>query len=392
MKNLAKDFSLSAVVAGLIVVLVGMTSSAVLVFQAAQAAGVDAASASSWLGALCLGQGLLSVFLSIRSRTPIMMAWSTPGAALIAGGLNGMTLPELTGAFVFSAALILLCGLTGMFDRLVARIPVPLSAALLAGVLLHFALETFAFFPGQPMLIGLMFLAYVAGKKFWPRGTMVLALGVGALVAATLGQLHFENFHVAATRWTFTAPALSLSALLGVGVPLFIVTMASQNLTGMTVMRAYGYQTPVSPLLTWAGAVNLVTAVFGGFTINLAAITAAIGMGPECHPQPEKRYVAAVVSGAIYIVIGLFAATVTSLFAAFPKEMVIAVAGLALLATISSSLLRAVENESEREAAFVTFVVTASGVSFCAIGSAFWGLALGAFVLFVMKPRKASVA
>ena len=382
--QLRKDLSTSALVAGIIVVLVGMTSSAILVFQAATVAGASPEDASSWLGALCLGMGIVTIALSLRYRAPILTAWSTPGAALVVAGATGYSLSEIIGAFLFSAALAFLCGTTGIFERLMNRIPIAIASALLAGVLIHFSLDCFVSLQTQPVLIGGMILFYVIGKKLAPRFTMLFVLVAAIAIAAGLDLLHFNDVQFSWTHFKWTQPAFSLRAILSLGLPLFLVTMASQNLTGLTVLKSNDFQTPVSPLITWTGAMNLLTAPFGGFSVNLAAITAAIAMGPEAHPDKQKRYVAGVFSGAIYIAIGLGAGTVTSLFAAFPKQMVFGIAGLALLGTISSSLHKAFDSEKHREAAMITFAIAASGVSLLGMGAAFWALVIGLTVRLIL--------
>ncbi|MEQ1723735.1 MAG: benzoate/H(+) symporter BenE family transporter [Pseudobdellovibrio sp.] len=387
LKQFHQDFSISAMVAGFIVTLVGMTSSAIVVFQAASSFGADAATSSSWLGSLCLGMGILTIYLSLKYKTPILMAWSTPGAALLIASSEGVVVSDLIGAFLFSSVLIIFSGLTGLFEKAMSRIPLGVASALLAGVLLNFTLNAFTSFNTQPLLIVCMFVTYIVTKKFIPNLSMLFVLLVGILTAAMIQQLHFQSVKVVATQFTFMAPTFSWITMIGIGFPLFVVTMASQNITGVTIMRSYGYTNPTSRILTKTGIVNFITSFFGGFTINLAAITAAIAMSPEAHPNKNQRYVAAVVSGMIYIIIGLMAGTVTSLFAAFPKELIAAIAGLALLGTVSSGLQKIFVEETEREAAFITFVIAASGLKFLNIVSAFWALVVGGLVLFFTKKK-----
>lgn len=387
LKQFHRDFSISAMVAGLIVVLVGMTSSAIIVFQAASSFGADSAVSSSWLGSLCLAMGVLTIYLSLKYKTPILMAWSTPGAALLIASSQGVAMSDLIGAFLLSSLLIIICGVTGIFEKAMSRIPLGLASALLAGVLLNFTLSAFMSFNTEPVLIFTMFLTYIVVKKFMPNLTMLFVLLVGISVAALTGQLHFENIKLLPTQFTFTNPTLSWSVMIGIGVPLFIVTMASQNITGVTIMRSYGYANPTSRILAKTGVANFITSFFGGFAINLAAITAAIAMSPESHPDKQKRYVAGVVSGMIYIIIGLIAGTVTSLFSAFPKELIAAIAGLALIGTVSGGLQKALSDENEKEAAFITFLIAASGLKFLNIGAAFWALAIGAVVLYFSKKQ-----
>lgn len=357
-----------------------MTSSAVLVFQAAQASGATIEQASSWLGALCVGMGLLGVLFSLLYRTPVLFAWSTPGAALIIAGGNGFTLNQMVGSFFLSAFLIFLSGATGAFEKVMKRIPVSLCSALLAGVLLHFSIDTFTKISSQPILLIAMFLTYIISKKWAPRYLMFFVVLVGIAVALSLNLLHFNEVKFQFTPFQFFRPEFNFLCLLSIGVPLFIVTMASQNLTGLSVMMNYDYKPKTSVLIGSSGAMNLLTSVFGGFTINLAAITAAIAMAPESHPDPKKRYVAGLVSSVGYIIIGLFAGVVTSLFAAFPMEMIVAISGLALISTLLSSLDKALENKTDREAAFMTFLVAASGLSLFGVGSAFWAIVIGLLV------------
>jgi len=322
-----------------------------------------------------------SIGLSLRFRAPVLIAWSTPGGALLATGLPGFSLNEAIGVFLFNAVLITLCGLLGWFDRIMRLIPAPLAGAMLAGVLLPFGLNLFGALQEQTLLVGLMLACYLAGKLLFPRYVIPLTLLVGVLVAALAGQLHLEHLEWSLAQPVWTTPALSVPALLGVGIPLFIVTMASQNVPGMAVLRANGYQLPASPLMTTTGITGLLLAPFGGYTFNLAAISAAICAGKDADPDPAQRFRASAWGGFFYLLTGLFGATVASLFAAFPQALVMAIAGLALLGTIGNALATALHDDQQREAAFLTFLVTASGLALWGIGSAFWGLLLGLLVL-----------
>ncbi|MFJ8820897.1 benzoate/H(+) symporter BenE family transporter [Streptomyces sp. NPDC102467] len=373
----------SAVAAGLIAVTVGVTSSAALVFTAARAAGADAREISSWMLALGIGLAVTCAGLSLRFRAPVVTAWSTPGAALLATGLSGVSMGKAVGAFAFSAVLILLSGLTGWFARVMDRIPVPLAAALLAGVLLQFGTGLFAEMDGSFAIAFPMFVLYLVGRRLLPRYAVLLALGGGVLVSVLTGGWHLERVQLSLAQPVFTAPEFDWKVLISVGVPLFVVTMASQNLPGVAVLRGSGYQVPVSPLLTWTGAVQVVLAPFGAFGINLAAITAAICTGEEAHPDRERRFLAAVWAGVFYLCVGLLGATVASLLVAMPHALVLAVAGIGLLATIEASLASALSDPASREAAVVTFLATASGVTLLGIGSAFWGLLAGALTSII---------
>lgn len=370
-------FSPTHFTTGFIAVLVGYSSSAAIIFQAATSAGASPAEISSWLWALGLGMGLTTIGLSLYYRTPVLTAWSTPGAALLVTGLSGFSLGEAVGIFLFSSLLITLCGITGWFQLIMRHVPRSLASAMLAGVLLQFGMNLFVVLESRFLLVGVMLLAYLILRHSLPRYVIPLALLLGLAVAFAQGSLQLGNLTWELSRPVWVMPELSLPALIGVGVPLFIVTMASQNVPGMAVLRANGYQTPVSPLIGWTGFTGILLAPFGGFAYNLAAITAAICMGEEADPDPKKRYLASTWAGLFYLLTGLFGATVAALFAAFPEELILAIAGLALLGTIGNSLSQALAEPDEREAALLTFLITASGMSVMGVGSAFWGLLVG---------------
>ena len=384
-RHLLKDFSLSAIAAGFVTVLVGFASSAVIVFQAAQSLGASPEEISSWMWALGLGMGLTCIGLSLRYRMPVVTAWSTPGAAMLIGSVAGLPLSDAIGAFLMSALLIAASGFSGFFERMISRIPVSLASGMLAGVLLRFGIDAFAAMKTQLGMVLTMFAVYLLARRLLPRYAVILTLLVGIAFAAGLGLLRVDGLSLQLAKPVFTTPTFSLAAIVGIALPLFIVTMASQNVPGVAVIRASGYAIPISPVVGWTGLVNLLLAPFGAFALNLAAITAAICMGREAHEDAARRYVAAIAAGVFYVVVGLFGATVAALFAAFPKELILAIAGIALLSTIGNSLAAALRDEAEREPALVTFLVTASGLSLAGIGSAFWGLLAGVVTLLVLR-------
>jgi benzoate membrane transport protein len=382
-----RDLSLPAVVAGFVAVLVGYTSSVVIIFQAAAALGATPAQTASWLWALGLGMGLTSAGLSLWYRMPVLTAWSTPGAALLVTAGAGVPMDQGIGAFVVCAVLITLAGASGLFARVMDRIPQALAAALLAGVLTRFAFDAFLAVRTQTLLVLLMGAAYLAGRRWWPRYAVPGVLAVGAAVAAAHGQLHLGGVAWQFTTPVFTMPSFTLSALIGVALPLFVVTMASQNLPGVAAQRAAGYAVPVSPPIAVTGLVSLLLAPFGAYALNLAAITAAICMGREASVDPARRYTASVMAGVFYIGLGLASGAVVGLIAAFPKELVLAVAGFALLGTIGGGLAVAMKDEASREAALITYLVTASGLTLGGVGAAFWGVVAGALALAVQRWR-----
>ncbi|CAD5370121.1 putative benzoate transporter [Rubrivivax sp. A210] len=382
-----KQFSLPALVSGFVAVLVGFTSSVVIVFQAAAALGATPAQTASWIWALGLGMGATSLGLSLWYRQPVLTAWSTPGAALLVTAGAGVPMAEGVGAFMLCAALITVAGASGWFARVMDRIPQALAAALLAGVLARFAFDAFASLQREFTLVSVMFAVYLIGRRFWPRYAVPSVLVAGVAVALARGQLHFEGVQWALAVPVFTAPRFSLAAAIGVALPLFVVTMASQNLPGVAAQRAAGYAVPVSPVITTTGLATLLLAPFGAYALNLAAITAAICMGREAHEDPARRWVASAAAGVIYIVVGLLGGAVVGLIAAFPKELVLAVAGLALLSTIGGGLAAAMRDEGQREPALITFLVTASGLTLWGVGAAFWGVVAGVLALGVQRLR-----
>ena len=393
MRPKLSDLSVSAAVAGFVAVLVGFTSSVAIVFQAATALGATPAQISSWMWALGLGMGLCTLLPSLWLRKPVMVAWSTPGAAVLAtaAAAGAFTLPQAVGAFIVCAALITLFGITGWFERLMGRIPMPIASALLAGVLARFGLDAFVALKSAFVLVLLMLAAYLVGRRWWPRFAVPGVLAAGTLYAAINGQLQLGAVQWTLTMPVFVAPEFSLPAIVSLALPLFVVTMASQNLPGVAAIRAAGYTMPLSKIITLTGVATLVLAPFGAFALNLSAITAAICMGREAHEDPARRYMAAASCGAIYCLIGLFGAAVTGVLTAFPRELVVAVAGLALLGSIGGGLAVALKDDAHREAALITFLVTLSGLTLWGVGSAFWGVVAGALALFVQQWRPARV-
>lgn len=385
------DTSTSAVVAGFIAMLTGYTSSLVLMFQAGQAAGLTNGQISSWIWALSIGMAICCIGLSLRYRAPIMIAWSTPGAALLITSLPGAPYSEAIGAYIFASGLIVLIGLTGTFDRLMRRIPASIAAALLAGVLFKIGLEICVAAEQQPLLVVAMLIAYLLGKRLLPRYAVLAALIVGSVLAAIFGLLNFEHFELQLAVPEWTTPSFSLAAIISIGIPLFIVAMASQNLPGMTVLRANGYDVPASPLLSTTGLTSMLLAPFGSHGIHMAAISAAICAGPEAHEDPKKRYTAAIWCGVFYGIAGVFGATLAALFAALPKALILSIAALALFASIIGGLTQAMSEPKEREAALITFLVTASGMTLFSVGSAFWGIVAGLLTLAILNWGKQDV-
>jgi len=387
LKEMLRDTSLSAVSAGFVATLVGFTSTIALIFHAARSLGATPEQITSWVLALGLGMGLSTLGLSMWTRAPILITWSTPGAAVIASAATGVNLSEAVGAFLVCGVLMWLCGATGWFERVMNRIPLALASSLLAGILAKFALLSFAAATPHPLLIVTMLLVYLVGKRLWPRYAVLGVLVGGTAVAATQGLLDTSQVTLQFAQPVFVMPAWSWHAVLGMGVPLFIVTMASQAVPGVSAIRVSGYEPPVSPLMSWSGITTVLLAPFGGYAFNLAAITAAIVLNPHAHANAGKRYTAAMWAGLFYIVMGLLGGAVAGLLAAFPAALIMGVAGMALLGTIANGLATSLAEPGKREAALITFLVTLSGVTLLGVGSAFWGLVAGVVTLFVEHYR-----
>ncbi|MDF2922196.1 MAG: benzoate transporter [Paenibacillaceae bacterium] len=383
----ARDFSVSAVIAGLIAVMVSFSGPLLIIFQAARQIGLSDAQLSSWVWAISLGSGLTGMALSAWFRAPVILAWSTPGAVLLVSGWSAYSYRESIGAFVVAALIVALFGLTGVFSYLMKRIPQSVIAAMLSGILLKFGVDMFVSLKQLPALVLPSLVIFLLSKRFLPRYATMITLCLGLAIAYGLGRLDFGGTTVSMAHPILTRPSFSLDAIIGLGIPLAIVAMASQNATGIGVLRADGYNTPATPLVAVTGFVSLLIAPFGSHGINLAAITAAICTGKEAHGEPGKRYIAGIVCGFFYVVFGLMGATIVSVFSVFPAELIAVIAGVALLASMGSSLTSAMSDESYRDSALITFLVTISGITIAGIGAAFWGLLAGIGAQWILSGR-----
>ncbi len=397
----ARDL-LPAAVAGLVAVLISYAGPLLLVLQAAQAGHLSSAQVTSWVWAISIGAGACGLWMSWRQRVPVICAWNTPGAALLAAALVAQPYSQVVGAYLVAAAALLLIGWTGIFDRLMAHIPRSLCAAMLAGILLRFGVDAFgaarSTVEGAPWLVGAMFAGYLLFKQRSARYAIALTLLLGVALWQGLGWGQTGGATAASAQaashvgwgWAvpvWTTPEFSWAATLGTAVPLALLCLTGQQLPGVAVLRASGYAAHNNQLIASTGLASLLLAPFGAHGINLAAITAAICTGEEAHPLPEKRWVAGVACGVFYLVLGSFAGAITYAFAQLPVALVSTVAGLALLGAIQNGLVSALAEPSEREAALITFVVTASNVSLLGLGSACWGLVLGLLTWWALKPR-----
>lgn len=368
--------TLSTLAAGIVAPLVGFAGTVALVIAAAQAVGTTPAQTISWLAAISLAKAVGGMVLTLRYRIPVVLAWSTPGAALI-GASSGISFPAAEGAFVLAAVLIILTGLIRPLGDWVAKLPAPIASAMLAGVLFKFVADVAVSAAGTPALVLPLVALFLVMRLAHPASAMLVVVAAGVALTYALGLAGPLPTDLGLSRLTWTTPAFEPAALLGLGLPLYLVTMAGQNLPGLAVLRASGYQPPVGPLLTVTGLVSLISAPFGAHTSNLAAITAAIAAGPDAHPDPAKRWPAAIVYGIAFILLAAFAGPFVALFAAMPKALIATIAGLALTGALMGSLAVAMGEERTRLPALLTFATAASGVSIGGIGAAFWGLAIG---------------
>ncbi|WP_420707116.1 benzoate/H(+) symporter BenE family transporter [Streptomyces sp. NRRL S-1448] len=376
-RGLMGDLSLSAVLAGFVAVVVSYSGPLVIVLAAATAGHLNQAQTGSWVWAISIGSGLTCIGLSLRTKMPVITAWSTPGAALLVTSLGAYSYPEAIGAFLVTGVVITLVGLTGVFGWLIRQVPTAVVSAMLAGILFSFGTGVFTSLKTAPWIAGPVLLAYLLGKRWLPRYAVLIALATGVVCSAVTSRLHINLHSIELARPVLTTPEFSVASLIGIAVPMILATLASQNAPGMAVLTASGYRPKDRLLIGSTGLVSTLLAPFGSHAINLAAITAAICTGPESHRDPKRRYVAGVACGAFYLLIGAFGTTLVVFFAGLPKELVAAIAGVALLGALAGGLTGAVTEEKDREAALITFLTTASGVTLLGVGSAFWGLVFG---------------
>ncbi|MFF3544043.1 benzoate/H(+) symporter BenE family transporter [Streptomyces platensis] len=392
--GLFRDASLSAVLAGFVAVVVSYSGPLVIVLAAASAGHLNTAQTSSWVWAISIGSGLTCIGLSLRTKMPVITAWSTPGAALLVTSLGAYSYAEAIGAFIVTGLVITLVGLTGVFGWLMRQVPTAVVSAMLAGILFSFGTGVFTSLKTAPLIAGSVLLAYLLAKRWLPRYAVLVALAAGVAASAVSSRLDIHLDRIELAKPVLTTPEFSVASLVGIAVPMILATLASQNAPGMAVLTASGYQPKDRLLIGSTGLVSTALAPFGSHAINLAAITAAICTGPESHRDPRRRYVAGVSCGAFYLLIGAFGSTLVVLFAGLPKELVAAVAGVALLGALAGGLTGAVKEEKDREAALITFLATASGLTLFGIGSAFWGLLFGVIAHLVLtrfrKPTEAA--
>jgi benzoate membrane transport protein len=386
-----KDFSVSTIAAGFVAALVGLTSSIAIVFSGARALGANDAEVTSWVWAICIGMAVLTIVPSLKLRIPVMVAYSTPGAVILATLKPGdFTMAQGIGAFMVCGLLIAVVGFTGWFERAMSKIPVALASAMLSGVLVRFALNGFADAKTAPWMIVITTLAYLVLRRFVPRYAVIGVLVVGIVTAIVSGTFKTDALRWSLAKPVWTSPSFTLSAIVSIAIPLFIVTMAGQNMPGVAVIRNANYNVPISKVVGATGVGTVLLAPLGAYALNLSAITAAICMEPAAHEDRNRRYTAAVSNGGFYLLAGVFGTSITGALNAFPTELVHIIAALALLPTIAANLAVATKDESRREAAMLTFLVTLSGVTVAKIGAPFWGALAGVVATAISSFSKRS--
>lgn len=391
LKLLAKEIQLRDLffpsVAALVSVLINYGGTFAIVFQAAKVANLSPELTASWVFSLSIGIGITGLWLSYKYKEPIITAWSTPGVAFLASALVFTPFNEAIGAYMLSAIGFIILGLTGMFDRLIKYIPPGIASGLLAGILLQFGIAAFGGAALDPSLVILLFFTYILLKRLFPRFAIVGILLVGSLYLIVLDKVDFTNVGISFAMPVFTMPQFSVATLLGVAVPLFIITLTGQYIPGMLILRNDGFKTSANPILTVTGIGSLLMAPFGSHAFNIAAISSAICTGPDAHEDKSKRYLAGIICGLLYIIVGIFGVTLVTLFLILPSTFIATLAGLALLGTIGSSLADAMAEEKGREVALITFLATAANVTLLGVGGAFWGLVAGMFAHVIMNFR-----
>lgn len=391
LKTLKDDWSISATVAGFLAVLISYSGPLIIFFQAAQKAQVSSAMMISWIWGISIGAAVAGIFLSIKYKVPIITAWSAPGTALLVTLFPHISLNEAVAAYITSAVVIFLVGITGYFDKLLRWIPQDVAAGMMAGILFQFGLGLFTASDSMPIIVFGMLAVFLVAKRLVPRYAMVWVLVCGVGLSLFLGKMNPVDVHFSLAIPQFISPQWSWNSTLNLAIPLILVSLSGQFLPGMAMMKISGYDTPAKPIITATSIASLAVACVGGITIVLASITAALCMGKDAHELKEKRYIAGIANGIFYILGGLFAGSIVMLFSLLPKELVAALAGLALLGAIGTNITVAMKSDAHRDAALITFLATASGMHFLGLSSVFWGICIGVIAHLVLSKPAAKI-
>lgn len=390
LKTLKQDWSLSATIAGFLAVLISYSGPLIIFFQAAQKAHVSIEMMISWIWAISIGAAVTGIFLSIRFKTPVVTAWSAPGTALLVTLFPNISLNEAVAAYITAAIVIFLVGITGYFDKLLKWIPQGIAAGMMAGILFQFGLGLFLATDTLPLIVFSMLLCYLISRRFSPRYCMLWVLICGVAFSFFLGKMNPVPLDFQIARPQFITPEWSWFSTLNLALPLILVSLTGQFLPGMAILKLSGYNTPAKPIIAAASLASLFAAFAGGITIVLASITATLCMGKDAHELKDKRYIAGIANGLFYILGGVFAGSIVALFSLLPKELVAALAGLALLGAIASNIKIAMQEDQQRDPALITFLATVSGMHFLGLSSVFWGMCIGMLAYFILLKPKAS--
>lgn len=392
-----RDLSISAVTAGFLAVLISYSGPLVIFFQAAQSANVSAEMISSWVWAISIGAAMSGILLSCWLKVPVVTAWSGPGTALLVTLFPELTLNEAVGAYLTAGVILFLIGISGWFDRLAQAIPKGIACAMMAGILFQFGVGAFQSMASMPALAFGMLLAYLLFKRLFPRYCLILLLVVGITLASVLEGGNLQHIRLSLAAPQFIAPEWSWGSTLSLAIPLVLVSLTGQFLPGMAILREAGYNTSAKLVLTTTSFASLIVACFGGISIVIASITAALCTGKDAHEDPDRRYIAGIANGFFYLLGGTFATSIILLFSSMPKTFVAVLAGLALIGAITSNIMGAMGEADHREASMLTFLATTSGMNFFGLGSAFWGVIIGAIAYLILHkpswiPKKTLVA
>jgi len=386
-QGLKQDWSLSASVAGFLAVLIAYAGPLVIFFQAAQAAQVSEAMMASWIWGISIGTAIPGIYLSIKYKAPIVTAWSAPGTVLLVTLFPQMSINEAVAAYIISAIVIFMVGATGYFDKVLQWIPNSIAAGMMAGILFQFGLALFVATDTMPFIIFSMLGCYLLAKRLSPRYTMIWVLLCGVILSLLLGKMNPVDINFTMTMPVLIWPEWSWHSTFNLAIPLILVSLSGQFLPGMAILNLSGYDTPAKPIVMATSIASLMVACVGGITITLAAITAALCTGKDAHELKEKRYIAGVANGIFYLLGGLFASSIVLVFSLLPKELIAALAGLALIGAISANITVAMKDDSQRESALITFLATASGMQFLGLSSVFWGICIGMIAHYILTKK-----
>ncbi|MEJ6068418.1 benzoate/H(+) symporter BenE [Psychrobacter sp. 16-Bac2893] len=390
-QDLKQDWSLSASVAGFLAVLIAYAGPLVIFFQAAQAAQVAEAMMASWIWGISIGTAIPGIYLSIKYKAPIVTAWSAPGTVLLVTLFPQMSINEAVAAYIISAIVIFMVGATGYFDKVLQWIPNSIAAGMMAGILFQFGLALFVATDTMPFIIFSMLGCYLLAKRLSPRYTMIWVLLCGVILSLLLGKMNPVDINFTMTMPVLIWPEWSWHSTFNLAIPLILVSLSGQFLPGMAILNLSGYDTPAKPIVMATSIASLMVACVGGITITLAAITAALCTGKDAHELKEKRYVAGVANGIFYLLGGLFASSIVLVFSLLPKELIAALAGLALIGAISANITVAMKDDSQRESALITFLATASGMQFLGLSSVFWGICIGMIAHYILTKKSSKL-